>query len=56
MEISKFFLRKTDGVLDNNVDKNSLLIIELITLYIYIYNHCTAMLENNINYILGIYL
>ena len=32
MEISKFFLRKTDGVLDNNV-----LIIELITLYIYIY-------------------
>jgi hypothetical protein len=37
MEISKFFLRKTDGVLDNNVDKNSLLIIELITLYIYIY-------------------
>jgi hypothetical protein len=53
MEISKFFLRKTDGVLDNNVDKNSLLIIELITLYIYI---TTAMLENNINYISEIYL
>ena len=55
MEISKFFLRKTDGVLDNNVDKNSLLIIELITLYIYIYI-TTAMLENNINYISEIYL
>jgi len=33
MEISKFFLRKAeDGVLDNNVDDNPLLVIELITL------------------------